>query len=181
MKKLAGILVVLMAALMAACGTQTSEEPNKNEASGVEFTDVLSNIKDQVAADLKADGVEEMSQVYQEVDLKETADENSPAAIWIEKMKLNPESLANGTVIAALMNVKSDEIIVLEAKDEKQVSDLKASLENELAAQVQTWEQYLPDQYEKVKDNKIVTKGKFLLYVTYENPEAIEKAFNESF
>lgn len=181
MKKLAGILVIFMAVLMAACGNQTADESNNDEATEVEFTDIISNIKDQVTTDLKADGVEEMSQVYQEVDLTETEDENSAADIWIEKMKLNPESLENGTVIAALMSVKSDEIILLEAKDEKQVSELKASLENELAAQVQTWEQYLLDQYEKVKDNKIVTKGNFLLYVTYENPEAIEKAFNDSF
>ncbi|MGG0642608.1 DUF4358 domain-containing protein [Sporosarcina gallistercoris] len=181
MKKIAGILVVLMAVMMAACGSQSSDKPNKNQATDVDFADVVSNIKDQVAGDLKADGVEEMSQIFQEVDLTETDDENSGADIWMAKMTLNPKSLANGTVIAALMNVNADEIIILEAKDEKQVAELKKSLENELAAQVQTWEQYLPDQYEKVKDNKIVTKGKFLLYVTYENPEAIEKAFNESF
>ncbi|WP_025784012.1 DUF4358 domain-containing protein [Sporosarcina sp. D27] len=181
MKKLAGIVVLFMTVMMAACGTQSSGEPNKDEASEVNFTDIISNIKDQVAGDLKADGVDDMSQTHQEADLKDTEDENSVANIWIEKMKLDPELLANGTVIAALMNVNADEIIVLEAKDEKQVSELKTSLENELAAQVQTWEQYLPDQYEKVKNNKIVTKGKFLLYVTYTNPEAIEKAFNESF
>lgn len=181
MKKLAGIVVLFMAVMMAACGTQSSDEPNKNQASDVNFTDITSNIKDQVATDLKAEGVDDMSQTHQEADLKDTEGENSVADIWIEKMKLDPELLANGTVIAALMNVNADEIIVLEAKDEKQVPELKKSLENELAAQVQTWEQYLPDQYEKVKNNKIVTKGKFLLYVTYTNPEDIEKAFNESF
>lgn len=181
MKKLAGIVVLCMAVMMAACGSQSSGEPNKEQASEVKFTDIVSNIKDQVAGDLKADGVEEMSQIFQEVDLTETDDENSGADIWNAKMTLNPESLANGTVIAALMNVNADEIIVLEAKDEEQVPELKKSLEDELASQVQTWERYLPDQYEKVKNNKIVTKGKFLLYVTYTNPEAIEKAFNESF
>lgn len=181
MKKLAGIVVLFMAVMMAACGTQSSDEQNKNQAQEVKFTDILSNIKDQISADLKDEGVDDMSQTHQEADLKDTDDENSVANIWIEKMKLNPESLANGTVIAALMNVNADEIILLEAKDEKQVAELKKSLENELAAQVQTWEQYLPEQYEKVKNNKIVTKGKFLLYVTYTDPEAIEKAFNESF
>lgn len=180
MKKLAGIFVVIMAVLMVACGNQSADESNKNEATEVEFEDIITNIKNQINTDLKAENVEDMSQVYQEVELTKT-DDDSAADIWLEKMKLNPESLEKGTVIAALMSVKSDEIIVLEAKDEKQVSELKASLENELAAQVQTWEQYLADQYEKVKNNQIVTKGKFLLYVTYENPEAIEKAFNDSF
>ncbi|WP_052245933.1 DUF4358 domain-containing protein [Sporosarcina sp. ZBG7A] len=181
MKKLAGIVVLCMAVMMAACGSQSSGEPNKEQASEVKFTDIVSNIKDQVSEDLKAEGVDDTSQTHQEVDLKDTKDENSVANIWIEKMKMNPELFANGTVIAALMNVNADEIIVLEAKDEEQVAELKKSLENELASQVQTWERYLPDQYEKVKNNKIITKGKFLLYVTYTNPEAVEKAFNESF
>ena len=182
MKKLAGILVALfMAVMMASCGSQSSDESNREEATDVNFTDIISNIKGQVEGDLKAEGVEEMSQIFQEVDLTENDDENSGADIWLAKMTLNPKSLANGTVIAALMNVNADEIIVLEAKDEDQVAELKTSLENELAAQVQTWEQYLPEQYEKVKNNKIVTKGKYLLYVTYTNPEAIEKAFNDSF
>ncbi|REB05565.1 DUF4358 domain-containing protein [Sporosarcina sp. BI001-red] len=181
MKKLAGILVVFMAVVMAACGNQSSDEPNQDEVSEVTFTEIISNIKDQVSAELKAEGVDDLSQTLQEADLKDTEDENSVADIWIEKMKLNPNLLAHGTVIAALMSVNADEIILLEAKDEDQVDELKTSLENELAGQVQTWKQYLPEQYEKVKNNKIVTKGKYLLYVTYTNPETIEKAFNDSF
>ena len=41
------------------------------------------------------------------------------------------------------------------------------------------WEMYLPDQFEKVKNNLILSKGTYLIYITYDNPEAIEKIFNE--
>lgn len=181
MNKIAGGFVLFLAVMLAACGTQSTGESNKDEVSKVDYANVLSNIKGQVAEDLKAEGVDDMSHTHQEADLTDTESEGSAADIWIEKMKLNPEMLAHGTVLAALMNVNSDEIILLEAENENQVDELKKSLENELAAQVQTWEHYLPDQYEKVKNNKIVTKGKYLLYVTYTNPEAIEKAFNDSF
>ncbi|WP_432353076.1 DUF4358 domain-containing protein [Sporosarcina sp. A2] len=181
MKKIAGIIVLFMAVLMAACGNTSSDEPAKNQGKEASFTEITKNIRETLSADLKALGVDDMSQTHQEADLTDSTDENSVADIWIEKMKLDSKLLANGTVIAALMNVNADEIIVLEAKDEKNVEALKTSLENELAAQVQTWEQYLPEQYEKVKNNKIITKGKFLLYVTYTNPEAIEKTFNDSF
>ena len=79
------------------------------------------------------------------------------------------------------MNVNADEIILLEAKDEKQVASLKEALEKELEGQVQTWKQYLPDQYEKVENNVIKTNGKYLLYVTYTKPGNIEKVFDSSF
>lgn len=181
MKRIAAIAVLCMAVLMAACGNQDKGNTGKDQNAEPEFADIVTNIKDKVSEDLKEDGVDDMSQTHQEADLTKTDEDDSVAKIWIEKMKLDPELLANGTVIAALMNVNADELIMLEAKDENQVDELKSSLENELAAQVQTWEQYLPEQYEKVKNNKIVTKGKFLLYVTYTNPEEIEKTFNESF
>ncbi len=181
MKKLAGLAVMMMAVMMTACGTQSGDAPNKDAVSKVEYADIMSNIRDQVAEDLKDEGVDDLGQTHQETNLTEPEEDDSAADIWMEKMKLNPEILANGTVLAALMNVNADEIILLEAKDEDQVDELKTSLENELAAQDQTWKQYLPEQYEKVKNNKIVTKGKYLLYVTYTNPEAIEKAFNDSF
>ncbi|MDW0110563.1 DUF4358 domain-containing protein [Sporosarcina aquimarina] len=181
MKKLAAIAVVFMAVLMAACGNQDKDNTGKEQNAEPEFADIITNIKEQVAKDMEVENVNDLNQYYQEVNLTEREDGDSASDIWVEKMKVNPELLANGTVLAALMNVNADEIIVLEAKDEDQVDELKSSLENELAAQDQTWKQYLPEQYEKVKNNKIVTKGKFLLYVTYTNPEEIEKTFNESF
>lgn len=76
------------------------------------------------------------------------------------------------------MNVNADEIIVLEAADEAQTDEVKTALENELAAQVQTWEQYLPDQFEKVKNNVILQNGTQFIYITYDQPEKIAQIFD---
>lgn len=178
MKKMLMLAALLLSLLLAACGTVSKDgQDTGNKPEEPKFEDVVSAIKEKMKDDLKDEGVDDLGQVYQEADLADRSGDDPAAAIWAEKMKLDPEKLANGTVVAALMNVNADEIIVLEANSEGDVADLKASLENELAAQTQTWEQYLPEQYGKVKDNKIVTRGKFLLYVTYSDPAGIEKVF----
>ncbi len=182
MKKVIPLALLLMSLLLTACGTESKGEQDNgagSEPKEPKFEDVLTAVKEKLADDLKEEDVEDWSQLYQEADLTDTSGDDQAAAIWTEKMKLDPDKLANGTVIAALMNVNSDEIILLEAKSEDNVAALKTSLENELAAQTQTWEQYLPEQYDKVKANKIVTKGKFLLYVTYTDPAGIEKVFHD--
>ncbi|MCT8136712.1 DUF4358 domain-containing protein [Anaerobacillus sp. CMMVII] len=101
-------------------------------------------------------------------------------AFFMENQNISKEQLANGVVIAAMMNINSDLIILFEAADEKSAESLKEVLEREKEAQVQTWSQYLPDQYEKVKNNVITTDGNFLLYVTYSDPEKIVDVFNSS-
>lgn len=172
MKKiLSFIIVVLTVFAFAGCGKKAPNVPVK---------DIVEGVKKQMAEDMKADGAPESSfkdgklPGFIEVDL--TAEESSPFSKTI-KEKYNMEDIEEGIVLQQMMSVKSDLIIVLKAKDESKVEDLKAVLEKEKEAQIKIWEQYLPDQYEKVKNNIITTKGKYLIYITYENPEKIEEIF----
>ena len=146
----------------------------------------MTALKDQVAEDLVADGVEESEVMvdgqlafYMETDLTASEDSDPAVTIWVEKMDLDTDKLTNGKAIAPMVNINADEIILLEAKDEAAVDSLKESLEKELAGQVQTWQQYLPEQYEKVEKNIIKTNGNYLLYVTYTEPKKIEKVFDD--
>lgn len=185
MEKIKVVAVIMLLALLAGCSSGSKSE--KEEAETVSFDEIIIDIKEQIATDLKDGGVEEDVLVdgklvyYMETDLTASEDSDPAVAVWIEKMGLTKEEITNGKVIAAMMNVNADEIILLEAKDKKQVASLKESLEKELEGQVQTWKQYLPDQYEKVEKNVIKTNGNFLLYVTYTHPEKIEKVFDNSF
>lgn len=185
MKKFNILLLSIVLIIMAGC-TKQSDNGNK-ETTNADFNAIVHAIKEQMAKDMKEDGVEEEVLVdgellyYIQTDLTASEESDPGVPIWLEKMDLNQGDLAKGVVIAPMMNVKSDEIIVLEAKDEAKVDSLKASLEKELEAQELTWQQYLPDQYEKVKQNVIKTKGKYLIYITYTNPEKIEKVFENQF
>ncbi|WP_078381699.1 DUF4358 domain-containing protein [Sutcliffiella halmapala] len=178
------VMLSLLVFIFAGCG---SNAENKEKDVNISTEEMLNEIKEQLAEDMKANGagddvyVDGNLQGYIEADLVK-ADETDPmVAIYFEKMQLNKEELASGHVVAAMMNVNSDEIFLFEAKEKEHVDSLKAALEREKEAQIQTWEQYLPDQYEKVKNNVIKTNGKYLLYVTAQNPDEIEAIFDSYF
>lgn len=185
MRKISIVLVTVVLMIMVGC-TKQSDSGN-NETTNASFDSIVNAIKEQIAKDLKEAGIEEEVLVdgnimnYFHTNLTASEESDPAIPVWLEKMQLQQEDIANGTVIAAMMSVNADEIIVLEAKEESKVDSLKASLEKELQAQEQTWSQYLPDQYEKVKQNVIKTKGKYLIYITYSNPEQIEKVFDDQF
>lgn len=172
--------LVLSMGMLAACGNNETDKSD-SEKHEVSLEEVNKKIKDVISEDLKSAGIDEplvdgklMS--YLEIDLMDT--ENPDRDFYLEKLEIQQEQLQAGYVIAALMNVNSDEIILLEAKDETAAASLKKALEKELAAQTQTWELYLPDQYEKVKNNMIKQNGNFLIYITYDHPEKIAEIFD---
>lgn len=185
MGKIKGMVIIIVLVLLAGCSAGSKSD--KEEAETASFDEIIMAIKEQIATDLKDEGVEEDVLVdgnliyHMETDLTASEESDPAVAIWIEKMGLNKEEITKGKVIAAMMNVNADEIILLEAKDEKKVASLKRALEKELEGQVQTWKQYLPEQYEKVEKNVIKTKGNYLLYVTYTQPDKIENVFDSSF
>ncbi|MFD1928000.1 DUF4358 domain-containing protein [Sporosarcina siberiensis] len=185
MRKLKVMTIIMFLVLVAGCTNQPNND--KEDSDTASFDTILVDVKEQIAQSFKDDGVEEEVLVdgkltfYWETDLTASEESDPAIAIWVEKMGLNKEEIVNGTVIAAMMNVNADEIILLEAKDEKDVASLKSALEKELEGQIQTWKQYLPDQLEKVENNIITTNGKYLMYITYSNPEKIEKIFKDSF
>jgi len=173
MKKILSFIIsVLTIFTIAGCGKQ---------AVNVSVSNIITDIKGVIAADMKKDGVDEERfkdgklPGYIKVDL--TSEDNK----FSVPIKINKDDIEEGYILASLINIRSDEIIVLKAKDESKVADLKEKLEEEKQKQIKIWEQYLPDQYEKVKNNIIKTKGKYLIYITANNPEKIEEVFDKAF
>ena len=178
MKKITvAILLSMFSVILFGCGNSANNESN------VSLSELMSSIKEQIASDLEAGGVEGalVDGELQGFTLADLTSENTEEAMYAEKLNIDPGMLNAGYILVPMMNVKSDEIILLEAKDEAQVETLKQGLEEELQAQINTWQRYLPDQYEKVKNNVITTNGRYLLYVTYDNPDVIVKIFNDQF
>ena len=178
MKKLMMLITVLMSVLVVvACQSQDNEGTSKET-----LKNIFEETKAEIVHALKADGVEEplidgKLASHMEVDLMDEKDEQSD--FYLDMLQINRDQLAGGYVIASMMNVNSNEIIMLEAKEKSEVPALEEALKAELEAQTQTWETYLPDQFEKVKNNKILTNGNILMYITYDEPEKLEEIFNQ--
>lgn len=182
-KKISIIGLLLLALIISACGNNSSGNDGDTNKTPT-FDDVYASVEDALKETLKEDSdmaEDEVLNSYFMEDLTNPDTEESMATILLERMDLEQDKLANGKAIGALMNVNADEVFVLEAKSKDDVAALKESLERELDAQIQTWEQYLPDQYEKVKNNVIETNGNFLLYVTFSDPDRVVDAFKAQF
>lgn len=179
MRNLVKVFLIASMILIIFVGCSTNQNA---EESHVSVDELMSMIKEQIIEDLIEDGADEEDIIidgnlagYIDADLKD----DEEAEFYVESMQLDGEKLEEGRALASMMNINSNAIFVLKAKEQEDVPSLKEALERELENQIRTWEQYLPDQHEKVKNNIITTKGKYLLYVTYEYPERIEEVFEK--
>lgn len=169
------VLFLLLALILCGCGEKQQME--KDMAS---IDDISTAITKEMKANLMALGaaVEEdfadgMLPSYSVMRLK---DENFTLPIEYDKNKLE-----DALVITHNMNVKSDMIVVLKAKTDADVPELENYVKQLRDEQYRTWENYLPDQFEKVQQNMTKTIGKYVIYVTYDEPQNITDAVEKLF
>lgn len=173
MKKIM-ILLVTIALVLGVTGC--------TKPVNVPIADVLAEVKEAIKADLLASGS------FTEEDLAE----GLPGLLEGDLLKddlmmfvsdpdlFKQELISEGSILAPMFNVMSDEIILLKAKDKGAVKELQAALEQEKENRLTQWESYLPNQYEKVKNTVIKVQGQYLLYATWEDPKIIEAAFDKA-
>lgn len=184
MKRMLGIMIGALI-VFAMVGCSGSADGEKEVAPEVSVEEVMDGIKGQVVQDVKDAGFdegqsdEELIQSYMQLDLVNGDKEDPFIQMLLERTELDTGLLEEGYLFAPIFKTKSDEIIVLKAKSNEDAEVLKASLQKELDAQIQTWSQYLPDQYAHVEKNVLKTKGKYVVYITYSNVDAVEKVFDE--
>lgn len=167
------VSLIMLAMVMAACGSDSEEAGNETEAVTIDTEAVMDQIESQISDDM--DGETGMSQRANLTD-----GEDPTGQMYIDTMGIERDLIASGFGYQSMMNVNSTVIMVLEAASADDVAAVKEGMEAYLDNQVGVWEQYLPDQYEKVKNNVIKTEGNYLIYITYYNPENIETIFDEA-
>ena len=106
--------------------------------------------------------------------------EQMPSELYSDVYNINVSEFEEVAVYAALMNVKSNELIVIKTKDEAGIAAAKTVLQNRLDALDKVWRRYLPQQYEYVKAGKIVTKGCYAMMVVDENSAIAASEFYEA-
>jgi len=177
MKKIISMILVIVT-IFALTGCTTKKEVN------VPVSEIAANVKQVMKDEMIAQGmpedrfIDDQLSGFMEITLPTEQESAFPGFLNAESF--TSEDIEEAISFEQMMNVKSDLVIIVKAKDESKVANVQASLEEIKQKQEQIWSQYLPDQYEKVKNNVIKTNGNYLIYVTSDNPEAITKAFDES-
>jgi len=78
-------------------------------------------------------------------------------------------------------NISATEIALIELKDAADAQTVVEILANRQTALENQWKEYLPGQYELVKNAKIVQNGGFIMFAAAERAEELETAFNALF
>lgn len=86
--------------------------------------------------------------------------------------------LEDYNVMMPMMIVKARECAIFKVKDVKDIPKVVDGINKRLNTLENTWKQYLPDQYELVKNKKIIQKDKYILFVIDEHADKIVQNFN---
>ena len=90
---------------------------------------------------------------------------------------INASDLEEYICMMPLMGVHSTEFFIAEVKDGK-MDTVKAGIAKRQADLDAQWSQYLPDQYELVKNYKLVTNGNYVLFAISEYASDAVTIFN---
>lgn len=166
MKKIISVMLVVMM-MVSLVGCKKSEEVD------VKTQDLIDSIGDKIAEDANLSSKEELA--WNEVDL---LSENGSAIL--EMMNLDPNILEEAIYYESPMNVKADRIIIAKVKEEKDVNTVKLAFDEVKKSHEADWKQYLPDQYQKVKEGQVFVKDKFVFYLVYDDVAGIKKIVDDA-
>jgi len=77
-------------------------------------------------------------------------------------------------------NLSSNEIAIVKVKDNKDIAEIKKSMEQRGADVQKMFEQYLPEPYKLAQNYKIATVDDYVLFLISEKADELEKAFKEA-
>ena len=156
MKKIISVIMagILSMSLLTACG-------GGNEATAsYDVNEVLTTITDAVPLAMPGEVTEEYLTIM---------------------MGLDMADVANYAGMMAMVNVSADCVVVIEAAEGK-IDTVKAALENTKQSIVNSFELYLPDQFEKAKAGRIVVKGNYaVLAIAGDNETIADKGVEEAY
>ena len=171
MKKIKLIMMALLVTVLAVgCSKGSENNESNNEVSA---NSIITKIQETLSESYDIPLEEGTLQAYNVIDMT-----NQEQMLMYEGT-FNTEDFKSGYILQPMMNVKSELIIVAEAKDATALENIKAGYEKVLSDQDAMWSRYLPDQYDLVKANVIKTQGNYALYVTSEKAEDIVKIFED--
>lgn len=159
------VFIALLTLVLSACsgngngtgGGESQATPSDPKLTAAEMTDrLLQQVEQPMLGDLDSGMVQ-------------------------QQYHLDPALLEDYAIRVPLMNVKTNEIAILKAKDPNDLETVQAALKQRAGDVQKQFETYLPDQYENAKNYKIDVKGSYVLFVISESADKLTQAFDAFF
>lgn len=78
-------------------------------------------------------------------------------------------------------NMEASEVLILKAKDEEDIEQLKVKVEERIKKQSDSFKNYRPEEYDIISNRVLDIKGKYLILIISSESEKIEAAINKEF
>lgn len=177
-KYLCMLLAGMMALSFAACGKGNSDPNNTpsptpgasvpSSEPSAELTQAPAEVNFSVKGLLS--GI--LEKAAGELALMDAGDTEVTELYGIDLTKVEEYSLQ-----IPLMNVQATEYAMFKAASADDVQAVVDGINSRIESLTQTWQQYLPDQYELVENNKVIVQGNYVFFIVAE-PEAAAYAEN---
>lgn len=199
MKKQTSLILagMLTCSLLVACSSGDGNTPDSSQDSGVETPDITPEVGGgDPVGDMGLDdgmgvpgdmgipgdmGLPPMGGSENPFSELERALETPGTMAVNEQLEelfgLSPDLFSDYQIFIPAMMVSATEYALFTLVDEGNMDTLMGGIQTRLDALDNTWSQYLPDQYELVKNPLIVTQGSNVLFYIGEHGDYYENAF----
>lgn len=94
---------------------------------------------------------------------------------------INKNDIEDFILYAPKTNMDASEILVLKAKSENDIDELKSKVEDRIEKQSNSFQSYRPEEYEVINNEILEVNGKYLVLIISEDSRNIKKAIDKDF
>lgn len=139
----------------------------KQQEIKVTVNDLVTSIEEQISKDKGLNNKEELK--WDRIDL--TGEQGKE---YMEKMKLDNNSIEEAICLKNSDPSKGDLIIIAKAKEEKDIKSIVTAFKEMKEVQDKEWKDKGKDEYKKVQGTVIQAKDKYVVYLTYDDTATIK-------
>ncbi|MCL1950216.1 MAG: DUF4358 domain-containing protein [Turicibacter sp.] len=154
--------------IFASCGYQRKPEKEQMEVPKITAKSVMANLEETLKKKSDED--------YVEVDLLDAGQ----TQYFFPLNFLDVADVKEGYAIQGKRVTQSALIMIIEAQNADAAKNLEKCMEKVLSEQIRIWSDYLPAEYDYVKNNKIEREGNFIAYITSKYADALKETFDKS-
>ncbi|QEK12431.1 DUF4358 domain-containing protein [Crassaminicella thermophila] len=159
-KSLSVAIIVLVIISLVGCGKQ---EPN------VAVKEIMMNIEKEIESVSSLAKLNLTNQELSEFDKQ-----------VIASYGINLEDVEEGIIRYPMINLSAEEVAVIKVKDPSKASVIKEGFEKHVQQQLKAFENYVPKNYEIVKNHILKVEGKYIFLAISEDAEKMEEIFDNA-
>lgn len=94
---------------------------------------------------------------------------------------ISDKDIEDYMLYAPKTNMDANEIIILKAKNQQDIDNLKEKIEKRISKQEESFKNYRPEQYEILDKHILSIKGKYIIAIVSKDVDKIKKVVDDSF